>query len=459
MESTRSDLREASFSSYLTQREDNFVLKLTDQSVQFTPPANRVTSSQEISLPPSSERTKADEGEISVFGAERYFNMKLDDDSPRITDNINAGKCVREKEYPVDLQQMRPKSRLGTPSVTSEASWNSQAALIPNSMRNSSPTRHQKVNERWFLSGFPCTGSCSDKKSVDTDKNNYHRGVHGKELRKESARNPIGLEGARKQSQSRLNQVKDEFHSPSFKRSNVGSKRREYFVLPCVNSGVQNLDFKGGERKIIEDDPRKSLEVFGSHLLKREDIALNLQRKLSVLTWDAIPKAPNFPATSTSSQMYEDIESDGSSDLFEIENLSGCSHVQPIFTKQTPDAMSSCMTPTSRCYEPSESSIEWSVVTASAADFSAVSVDYDEKILAENSKINPGLASTAPRKSRPNGLLGCKSQKAVDVAEAAYKRNDKAKSHHLQQLRRTDAAVPPRKLQANENMVKDLDFP
>uniref|UniRef100_A0A6N2LX57 Protein PHYTOCHROME KINASE SUBSTRATE 1-like n=1 Tax=Salix viminalis TaxID=40686 RepID=A0A6N2LX57_SALVM len=426
MESTRSDLREASFSSYLTHREDNFVLKLTDQSVQFTPPANRVTSSQEISLPPSSERTKADEGEISVFGAERYFNMKLDDDSPRITDNINAGKCVREKEYPVDLQQMRPKSRLGTPSVTSEASWNSQAALIPNSLRNSSPTRHQKVNERWFLSGFPCSGSCSDKKSVDTDKDTCRRGVHGKELRKESARTPIGLEEARKQSQSRSNQVKDEFHSPSFKRSNIGSKRRDYFVLPCVNSGVQNLDFKGGEKKIIEDDPRKSLEVFGSHLLKREDIALNLERKLSVLTWDAIPKAPNFPTTSTSSQMYEDIESDGSSDL--------------------------CMTPTSRCYEPSESSIEWSVVTASAAGFSAVSVDYDEKILAGNSKINPGLASTAPRKSRPNGLLGCKNQKAVDVAEAAYKRNDKAKSHHLQQLRRTDAAVPPRKLQANENI-------
>ncbi|KAJ6676822.1 PROTEIN PHYTOCHROME KINASE SUBSTRATE 3 [Salix viminalis] len=341
--------------------------------------------------------------------------MKLDDDSPRITDNINAGKCVREKEYPVDLQQMRPKSRLGTPSVTSEASWNSQAALIPNSLRNSSPTRHQKVNERWFLSGFPCSGSCSDKKSVDTDKDTCRRGVHGKELRKESALNPIGLEGARK-------------------------------AVPITIK-------PGGEKKIIEDDPRKSLEVFGSHLLKREDIALNLERKLSVLTWDAIPKAPNFPTTSTSSQMYEDIESDGSSDLFEIENLSGCSHVQPVFTtKQTPDAMSSCMTPTSRCYEPSESSIEWSVVTASAADFSAVSVDYDEKILAGNSKINPGLASTAPRKSRPNGLLGCKNQKAVDVAEAAYKRNDKAKSHHLQQLRRTDAAVPPRKLQANENI-------
>ncbi|KAF9667748.1 hypothetical protein SADUNF_Sadunf15G0055700 [Salix dunnii] len=459
MESKSSDLREASFSSYLTQQEDNFVLRLTDQSVKFTPPANMINSSQEISLPARTERTKADEGEISVFGAERYFNMKLDDDSPRITDNINAGKRVHEKEHPVDLQRMRPKSRLGTPSVTSEASWNSQIALLPNSLRNSSPTRHQKVNERWFFSGFACSGYCSDKKSVYTDKDTCHRGVHGKELRKESARNPIGLEGTRKQSQSRLNQVKDEFHSPSFKRTNVGSKRREYFVLPCVNSGVQNLDFKGGEKKIIEDDPRKSLEVFGSHLLKREDIALNLERKLSVLTWDAIPKAPNIPTTSTSSQMYEDIESDGSSDLFEIENLSGYSHVQPIFTKQTSDAMSSCMTPTSRCYEPSESSIEWSVVTASAADFSAVSVDYDEKMLAENSKINPVLAATVPKRSRPNGLLGCKSQKAVDVAETAYKRNDKAQSH-LQQLRRTsDAAIPMRKLQANENTVKDLDFP
>jgi len=458
MDSKSPDLREASFSSYLTQREDNFVLKLTDQSVQFTHPA-KITSSQEISLPARSERTKAEEGEISVFGAERYFNMKLDDDSPRIVDNINAGKYVHEKEYPVDRQRMTPRSRLGTPSVSSEASWNSKKALLPNPLRNSSPTRHQKVNERWFFSGFACNGSCSDKKSVYTDKNIGHRETRGKELRRESARNPIGLEGTRKQSQSRLIQVKDEFHSPSFKRTSVGSKRREYFVLPCVNSGVQSLNLKGGEQKIIEDDPRISLEVFGSHLLKKEDIALNLERKLSVLTWDAIPKSPNLPPTSTSSgQMYEDIESDGSSDLFEIENLSGSSHLQPIFTKQTSDGMSSCMTPTSRYYEPSESSIEWSVVTASAADFSAVSVDYDEKMLAENSIINPCLASTVPRRSRPNGLLGCNSQKAVDVAETAHKRNDKAKSHS-QQLRRTDAPIPLRNLQAHENMVKDPDFP
>uniref|UniRef100_A0A6M2ET94 Uncharacterized protein n=1 Tax=Populus davidiana TaxID=266767 RepID=A0A6M2ET94_9ROSI len=464
MDSKSLDLHEASFSSYLTKQEDNFVLKLTDQSVQFTHPAI-ITSSQEISLPARSERTKAEEGEISVFGAERYFNMKLDDDGPRIVDNINAGKHVHEKEYPVDRQRMRPRSRLGTPSVSSEASWNSQKALLPNPLRNSSPTRHQKVNERWFFSGFACiNGSCSDKKSVYTDKNIGHRGItHGKELRRESARNPIGPEGTRKQSQSRLIQVKDEFHSPSFKRTSVGSKRREYFVLPCVNSGVQNLNLKGGDqKKIIEDDPRISLEVFGSHLLKKEDIALNLERKLSVLTWDAIPKSPNLPPTSASScQMYEDIESDGSSDLFEIENLSGSSHLQPIFTKQTSDGMSSCMmTPTSRYYEPSEGSIEWSVVTASAADFSAVSVEYDEKMVAVgNSIINPGLASTVPGRSRSNGLLGCNSQKAVDVAEAAHKRNDRAKSHS-QQLRRTDAPIPVlRNLQAHENMVKDPDFP
>ncbi|CAK7322830.1 unnamed protein product [Dovyalis caffra] len=451
------DHREASFSSYLTQQEDNFVLQLTaDQSVQFTHPA--ITSSKEISAPVSSEGTKAEDGEISIFGAERYFNMKKDDDGPRNIDNINAGKYVHEKEYPVDLQQMKPKGRLGTPSVTSKASLNSQTALVPNSLRNSSQTRHQKVNERWFFSGFACNGTCSDKKSVYVDKNIGHRGLHGNEIRKESARNHIVLEGTRKQSQSKLTQVKDEFCIPSFRRTSVGSKRQDYFVLPCVNSGVQNLNVKKGQQKIMEDDPRKSLEVFGSHMLKKEDIALNLERKLSVLTWDAIPKAPNFPTTPTSSHMYEDIESDGSSDLFEIENLSGCSHVQPIFTKQTSDVMSSCTTPTSRYYEPSESSIEWSVVTASAADFSAVSVDYDEKMVAENTTINRGLTSTVPKRSRPNGLLGRKSERAVDVAETTYKRNDKAKSQ-LQQLRRTAAPIPVTKLQAHEIMGEDLDFP
>ncbi|MCI01260.1 protein PHYTOCHROME KINASE SUBSTRATE 1, partial [Trifolium medium] len=60
----------------------------------------------------------------------------------------------------------------------------------------------------------------------------------------------------------------------------------------------------------------------------------------------------------------DDAASDASSDLFEIESLKGKSS-NNFLTRQTSDAASSCVSPNN--YAPSEASIEWSVVTASAA--------------------------------------------------------------------------------------------
>ncbi|XP_012080254.1 protein PHYTOCHROME KINASE SUBSTRATE 3 [Jatropha curcas] len=432
-ESKISDLRDASF-SYLTAAKENYVLKLTE-SVQFPHPD--IISSQETSL----EKTKPQEGEINVFGAEKYFNMKLDD---KTSGSMNSNKCkfVNETvENRVDHHRLRTKGRIGTPSVSSESSWNTQSALLPSSRRNLSYGRQKKVNERWFFPGFGCNRSCSDKKSVYIDTNIN------------TCRNPIVSEG-RKQSQPRY-PVKDEFHSPVFEKMSIGSNTSEdYYVLPTVNSGVQNLKVKKEkQKKPVQEDPRKSLDVFGSHMLNKEDIATNLERKLSVLTWDAIPfpKGQNLPNPSASSQRYEDPESDASSDLFEIENIS-CS-TQPIFTKQISDGMSSCMTPNSR-YEPSETSIEWSVVTASAAEFSVVS-EYDEKKTAQTTTNSPGLTSR-PRSHHSNSLLGCKSQKALQVAETAYKTKPPLNPQHRRSLDPSMQII--RKLPA-DSKVKDYDFP
>ncbi|EEF52171.1 Phytochrome kinase substrate, putative [Ricinus communis] len=405
-QSRNTDLRDASF-SYLTSAQQNFVVKLTE-SIQFPQPD--ITLNQEIStIPINLEKPKAEEGEISVFGAEKYFNMRIEDDqTPRSIHDNGGNKFAHEhpiENRSVDLHRMKSKGRLGTPSVSSESSWNSQTALLPSTRRNLAHTGQKKVNERWFFPG-PQVAGMSD---------------------------------GRKQPQSRLAKD-DQFRSPSFEKKNIGPKREDYLVLPTVNSGVQNLQIQNLQKlKFLEEDPRKSLEVFGSHTIKKEEIATNLERKLSVLTWDAIPfpKAQNLPSNSASSQIYEDGESDVSSDLFEIENIS-CS-TQPIFSKQTSDGMSGCMTPASR-YEPSETSIEWSVVTASAADFSFVS-DYDERKPADRT----GLTST-PRIRRPNSLLGCKNHKAVEVAETGYRRNEKGKPRLHHQHRRSLDAMQVMKL-------------
>ncbi|XP_007037317.2 PREDICTED: protein PHYTOCHROME KINASE SUBSTRATE 1 [Theobroma cacao] len=454
-EKRNTSLGEVSFSSYLSTAEEIFVHKLAEPAIQQPHPA--IASNIGIHAPARLERNKTEEGEISVFRAEKYFNMKLDDDSPKLDDKY-ANKRWLQMENQVDLHQMTPRRWPGTPSVSSEASWNSQTALLRSFMRNRSENKQKKVDGRSFFSNLSCTGSCSDGKSVYVNQNLDHGRVHGKEKRKE----PIQINhrytnmARRKLPQAKF-QVKDEFDSQSFDKMSVGSNREVYFGPPVLKPGLHNVTVK-----TQLDDPRKSLEVFGSSAVKKGDIAKNLERKLSMLTWDAIPNAPTISSISRSSQACDDIESDASSDLFEIDNISGSG--QALFTRQESDGMSSCMTP----YAPSETSIEWSVVTASAADSSFVS-DYHEKKPAENSRA-PGsktasrvanakvLPDKEAQKSRTGGMLGCKSHKAVMVAETAYRTDEKSKPSHLHHLPNSATPMSGRLLQADIK-VKDLDFP
>ncbi|GMY15640.1 protein PHYTOCHROME KINASE SUBSTRATE 3-like [Fagus crenata] len=399
-------------------RRDSCVLKLANL-VQHPPPT--INSSQATPFPICLERTKAEEGEISVFGAERYFNMQLDDDNPRSTIDSEANKHGLKKDNRNDLHYRRTKSRLVTPSVSSEASWNSQTALLRSSLRKPFQNMDKKLNGKIHFSGFICSWSCSDKKSIE------HEVIHGKEVRKKAIQfdhNPVILDGRSNRFQPRF-QVKDELHGTSFE----GSREKD-FAFPILSCEVQNLTAKSQleVEKTKGEEPRISLEVFGSHMIKKGDIAMNLERKVSMLTWDAIPKVQDFSTSSVTGGVDEDMGSDSSSDLFEIENLS-CTE-KPLFTRQASDGMS--MTSTTK-YEPSEASIEWSVVTASAADFSVVNASYDEKKLKVNTKLS-GVSKTKSivdkdvQKSRPSGLLGCKSHKALNVVETAYRTNEKAKS-------------------------------
>ncbi|KAF5477029.1 hypothetical protein F2P56_003708 [Juglans regia] len=402
-EKNSTKLSNAAVSSYFSTAEEGSILKVA-KLVQHLPPA--VASSRTTPSSTCLDRGKTTEGEISVFRAERYFSMGLNNDSSKSIDTHGLKKDSR-----FDQNYREPKSRPGTPSIISEASWNSQAGLLPSFHRQPSQNTEKKVNGKTHFSGFICSRSCSEKKSLNILK---HGGTHGKEVRKKA------IQVDHNQFQPR-SQLQDERHGPKFERSN----REKSFSFPTISPGLQNLEANSQlkEEKVKEEEPRKSLEVFGSYMMKKGDIAMNLERKLSILTWDAIPKAQNVSTISGKEGMQEDVGSDASSDLFEIENLS-CSEKQPQFTRQESDGMSSCLTSITK-YEPSDASIEWSVVTASAARFSA-DTGFDEKKLEESNKI-PGVVKTksiidkeAP-KSRPSGLLGCKSLKALNVAETAHR--------------------------------------
>jgi hypothetical protein len=411
----RTNPTNAAFSSYLSTAGESG-LKVA-RLVQHPPSA--ITTSQTTPSSISLERAKAEQGEISVFGAERYFNMKLDDHgSPRSIDS-HASHHGLNKDHCVDrLQYSKPKSRPGTPSVISEGSWNSQATFLPCFQRKPSQNMQKKVNGKIHFSGFICSRSCSDKKGINIRNNIEHGRIHGKEVRRKAID-----------------------HAPSFERSNRSEKS---FQVPISSSRVQNLTAKSKmeeEKTTKEEEPRKSREVFGSHdaMINKGGIAMNLERKLSVLTWDAIPKSQNLSTTSGTGcgEHEEDMGSDASSDLFEIENLS--SSEKPLFNRQASDGMSTK-------YEPSEASIEWSVVTASAADnFSLNTTAYDEKKLEGNNK---KIVDKEVPKSRPRGsLISCKSHKAVNVAETAHKTNEKAKSDSILQRQMLDSSMSVGKLQ------------
>ncbi|XP_022775604.1 protein PHYTOCHROME KINASE SUBSTRATE 1-like [Durio zibethinus] len=446
-----SSFGEVSFSSYLSTAEEIFVHKLIEPAIQHPHPA--IAPSGGIHAHVRLERNKAEEGEISVFGSEKYFNMKLDDDSPRLNDNY-SNKHSLKMEKQVDLHQMTPRRWPGTPSASSEASWGSQTVLLQSSMRNRSENKQKNAYGRSFFSILSCIGSCSNGKSVYVNQNVDH----GKDYRKEHIQiNHRHVNMDRRKLPQAKYQVKDEFDSQSFDKMSVGSNREVYFGPPVVKPGQENVTVK---TKL--DDPRKSLEVFGSTAMKKGDIANNLERKLSMLSWDAIPNAPTMSSIYRSSQVGDDIESDASSDLFEIDNIFDCG--QALFTRQASDGMSSCITP----YAPSKTSIEWSVVSANAADCSFLS-DYDEKKPKENIKA-PGsktysrvangktLPDKETQRSRTGGILGCKSHKAVMVAETAYRSDEKSNPSHLHQLPKLVNPMPERLLQADIK-VKDLDFP
>ncbi|CAN4088473.1 unnamed protein product [Withania somnifera] len=436
-------LRVASFSCYLSNPEESFVHKLNEGAVEpafNSPPetpfsVTKVKAAKAASTKPSLnstkvnlanlhnltlkasgapvrdptvafvypqqlpfqlEQSKSKDGEISIFGADKYFNMQLDCGA---ASPAGVKYWGRLKEGTVDLPHLKHNAQSGTPSICSESSsWNNQNVLLQNLPRNVYQPKQKRMTRMRFLPTFSCQGPCLDKKAVYVNES-------------------IGLG----------------FLEP-------GSKHglRSPFALnsgPCV-SEVQTL--WNDHNQSIEEQ-RKSLEVFGSSKMRKGDIAGNLERKLSMLTWDAIPKAQSLlTTTNESSTVCDDMDSDASSDLFEIENMSTGEY--GLVTAQTSgDYISgSCMSPTTQ-YAPSEASIEWSVVTASAADYSSIISDYDEKNFcfrgyassrnaANKTTKTKNLEGKEVQKTRSGtGFLGCKSQKAVNVAETVLKTCEKTK--------------------------------
>ncbi|XP_010066919.2 protein PHYTOCHROME KINASE SUBSTRATE 1 [Eucalyptus grandis] len=418
------NVRDASFSSYLNNTEESFINKLAQSSGQ---------SLNFKKFHPEEQLYKEEDGEIGVFGAEKYFNGGSDqEECPRIS-KMGPGPSQShsqygEKEDPqphVTTQMVKPKSQSAAPSVRSESSWNSQSGLLQSFLRNPSQRRTNKTsNGKRFLASLGCKCSCSGKGSVDVDDhvgeisfgtNTTSSALQAKPSKKMPILDPWMTEEMRK---------KENLFTPS-------SLKQVPVDLPVIKTPFLEE----------EELPKKSLEVFGSPVYDKIKNSFSLEKRLTMLSWDgtnAIPRKEGLSEVSASSNgvgvgvgAYNgvDCDSDASSDLFEIESLTG--KVNSYLTRQASDATNSdCINCTTR-YAPSEASIEWSVVTASAADVSVMS-DYSEAPITSPARtaLTANKAgrgrSDAPGWRRSSTLLGCKSQKAVQVAEDAYRTSDRS---------------------------------
>lgn len=397
-------LRDPSFSSYLTEAEQNFVLNLAKQC---------------------KADDYVDDGEIGVFSADKYFNEKLDEENPKVCEKAVKVEPLVDSSIKL-FQSMNESSAL---SVRSGSSANSQSTLLQRAIQGPRTVNGaSKVRRRGYLGSFRCKCVCSDKNSVAVEEyesssdslNSVQRAT--KETMKKGFSNPVTLE-----------------------------------KLSVYDQGLKRETCLISKHLSAEDLPRKSLEVFGLPVLERRNKTLlspfsfEMEKKLRLNWEDELPKPAETVITAMGHGDYAESDSDASSDLFEIEDFT--SKLNPFLSRQASRNMSGSATPTAG-YAPSEASIAWSVVTASAADFPITS-EYEELQSGKNSKTGSTMMtkkvtepSDKPRLS--SSFLACNSQEAVTVVDRAHKTNEKIADHKYLKSHDSETQVIKPKTEATQ---------
>ncbi|KAK9935158.1 hypothetical protein M0R45_022270 [Rubus argutus] len=394
-----SNIRDASFSSYLSTNEETFLRKLADQksNQNLSPIITTASASQGDKQNHLGTRKKEEEEEIGVFGAEKYFNGVMDEESSKSSSSTCSSRKYHVHQQQVNLDHMKLKiHQPGTPSVRSESSWNSQSALLRSGSRNPNRTNKasNKAQMKSFFASLGCKCSCSDKNSVDVKeehvgeisfKHNAGDGGGGGGAAANSGittphiKQSLDLVGEAlvKIKQTPESWVKEEIlmNKEKLDKPGTGLSRENCFTFPASKPGVvSNLPIKMPTFEEIEEEKlRKSIEQMLSQTVMQVQTCLRLRA------------------------------SQGKNN--------------PFLARQASDG---CATPTT-CYAPSEVSIDWSVATASAADFSSAMSDCEDLVRSSPTKTSRMNKDMVPIRHRSAVLLGCKSQKAVKVAANAHR--------------------------------------
>ncbi|KAI3817396.1 hypothetical protein L1987_11186 [Smallanthus sonchifolius] len=389
---TRNSLRDVSFSSYLNQAEENMVRKLTNDHHYHM-----------------KSKSEEDDEEIGVFGAEKYFKGEIEEggnnNDHRFIDSTSdtARKMHQQDDKSEEFDQSFPAKLRGdetsmhTPSVRSNASCNSRSGLLPRAKQSPGKIENEsktKTKTKTLLARFGC--NCLNKKSTQI---NEKRFLHAKEMSKPHLKI------------SDFDQKNGQFSSKLAETKT----RKNHFTFPVLNSNDLNSNSNSSSNsksgnlagKIRGDNNNNNNNNGGR---------LSIGKKLSLLNdWDMDIPTGDGMYISSSRTYNKDVDSDSSSDLFEIESFSPTGDSSYLGHRKSE----------SNCYAPSEVSVDWSVVTASAADFSVVSDQEDGRTGGGGWRNSGGKARVTDKKDeqkkRPGILSGCANHKAVRVAGDEYK--------------------------------------
>lgn len=332
---------------------------------------------------PQTSTKKKLEDELGIFGAEKYFKGVIDEELLRTP---GAHYCLNQPQEKHEEPSPIPKPNMA-PSVRSESSYNSRKGLL---VSNGNGNDHRKKKSvKSLLASLGC--SCNDKDSVKVT----HKKVPIKGGDSVQNRNSL---------------------SSRWIDGDVNIKKDDCFTFPVLNTEpVPEVKQEWGKGK-------KSF---------------SLERKLTMLNWDGVtPRAEVLEVSRNGGQ--NDTGSDASSDLFELESFS--THENNSFlAKQAMDSNDGRLSSVNG-YAPSEASVDWSVITASAADFS-----HPEDLR---------VSRTAKVGSSSGILSGCKSLKAVRISGDEQEKGAVLVGPTRREwCRRLDTATPVVKIQADTKLI------
>ncbi|KAF5178547.1 hypothetical protein FRX31_031874 [Thalictrum thalictroides] len=317
------DICDASFSSYISNAKHINIQTLAESTHNWS---TATTKLQPYQI--NSHRKLTEDGEISIFDAEKYFNGGMDEEKSRT--EMGGAKHQSAKEDRLNLQGIKVNIKAAAMTSRSEASLNSQSTSIPGLLKDRSPSWRNKVYGKRFISTFSWKCSCSDRKSVSIDQ------TVGKTKNSRNGKKTMDSEGScTKQLMEHPDHIERDptnFNGSiqtnteasvacNFNKSHCGLLKDENFAFTVTKSVVANLATDSRCKQVLKKGNRqRSFEVFGSPMLDKEENTSGLDSRLTIFAWDVNPRVEDIHASSDSSIVHDN-DSDSSSDLFEIKNL------------------------------------------------------------------------------------------------------------------------------------------